>query len=268
MSDDRTRDPLDRLLAGGSDAADAPAEQALVDTLRRLRGETDQAPPTEVAEEQLSAIVALAQEHAHSAPVATPASAAPLAGWRRRLGLAGGLSLGKVVLVAGVAAAATGGGLAATGSLPAPAQQAIADAGDRLGIPIPPPRLEVVEPTEAPADDHGQAELAPPVDTPPSSGTLPTPTPHRAPEVVPPVSEAPGPPPSVDPPERRPVDPPTPSEVPPSERGERHGGDDGTDDEPGRSEGPTDSSPSPSPPSHGPGDPSPSPHPRIPRGAD
>jgi hypothetical protein len=217
MADHRASDPLDRLLAGGSDAAPGSGERALVDALRRLRGETEQAPADEVAEEHVAAIVSLAQEHAHTAPTVTPA-ASPVATWRRRLGLAGGISLGKVALAAGVAAAATGGGLAATGSLPAPAQQAVADVGDRLGIPFPAP-LDPADVPDQRRGDDAPVELAPPEVTPPPTESLPTPEPLPTPQVVPPRPSEPGP--TLGPPEHSPADPPeerpTPTEVPPAE---------------------------------------------------
>ncbi|MFP5308584.1 MAG: hypothetical protein ACLGIR_03280 [Actinomycetes bacterium] len=60
-------------------------------------------------------------------------------GWSRRTRTALGLTGTKLVLAATAAAATTGGGLAATGNLPAPVQQVVADAGARMGLTLPAP---------------------------------------------------------------------------------------------------------------------------------
>lgn len=61
---------------------------------------------------------------------------APVPPWRRRAQQVMAMTTAKVALAAGVAAATTGG-LAATGSLPDPAQQILHEVGQRIGIDFP-----------------------------------------------------------------------------------------------------------------------------------
>jgi hypothetical protein len=223
---DPASDPLDRLLAGPDGPDLAAEERALAAALRRVRDDLDHPAAEEVVDSHVAAIATAAAAHVHTAPSPRRGS-----GWARRLRLATGLSVAQLGLAATVAVGATGGGLAATGNLPAPAQRAVSDAAARIGLEL--PRIQPApapRPTEIPqsTDERGPAGLpttasprasetpsaspAPAAATPrPGPGVTPaapTPAPSRAP------TERPGPPASSGPP----ATVPPPSPAPPTPR--------------------------------------------------
>ncbi len=110
----------------------SPVDRQLADALRDA-GRSWGAVPEDVAARHLAAITALAAEHVHGA--ARP----PAPTWRSRMRRVAGLTIVKVAVGAGVAAAATTGGLAAGGNLPDPVQGAVADGASWVGIDLPRP---------------------------------------------------------------------------------------------------------------------------------
>jgi hypothetical protein len=175
----------------------SPVDRALASAMRDA-GWSWGVVPGDVAEQHLAAITALATEHAHVA--ARP----PSPTWRSRMRRVAGLTIVKVAVGAGVAAAATTGGLAAGGHLPAPVQDAVADGVGWIGIDLPRPDVrpapdsaadpdEVVEDAprstttdEVPAGDtpdDGEVAEVVPDDAPPVT----TPSPMGPPDDVPPA---------------------------------------------------------------------------------
>lgn len=149
--------------------------------------------PDEVAERQLAAIASLAAEHAHTVP------AVPAVGTRpRRVRRVLGLTAVKLGLAAGVAAATTGG-LAATGSLPDPVQRVVSDGAGHIGINLPSPDDPVLP-------DEADDEASDRVDLP----TLPTPADPLDEGQLPPAPVAPDEDASPEPTERD--GPPGPTE--------------------------------------------------------
>lgn len=192
MNDHSADRPHDRDLT-------SPVDIALARAMSRAGDELGQV-PAEIAHAHLDAITALAATHTHQASVpAVPA------GWRTRLRRVVGLTAVKVALGAGVAAAATTGGLAATGNLPGPVQQVVSDGARRVGIQLPqpsdPPAAE-----DQPDEPQGTEEVVPTPPAPPP----PPPTDDASQD----TGEAPDPPVTDSPPEDRPVDDPPPGEVP------------------------------------------------------
>lgn len=115
--------------------------------------------PNEVAARHLRAMLVASSEHP-----------APDGRWRRRIRRASAIGAAKIALTAGVAAAATGGGLAATGNLPDQVQRVVADAAAQVGVTVPAPRTPG-DPDEGrgvgdggvPAPEHsGTDEAVPP----------------------------------------------------------------------------------------------------------
>lgn len=70
------------------------------------------------------------------------------------------LTTAQLVLLGGAAAAATTGGLAATGSLPAPVQQVVHEVGARVGIGVPAAPGQLARGTGRPARDHAPGRRA------------------------------------------------------------------------------------------------------------
>lgn len=226
----------------------SPVDRALASAMRDA-GWSWGTVPDDVAAQHLAAITALATEHAHVA--ARP----PSPTWRSRMRRVAGLTIVKVAVGAGVAAAATTGGLAAGGHLPDPVQGVVADGVGWIGIDLPRP-----DPRPDPAADADEVvEDAPrstttdevPAGDTPDSGEVAEVVPDDAPPVTTP---APGPPDELPadtddaPPDERPADappantppdrePPAPQpggpagDAPPTR--ETQGGADGAPDEPG-----------------------------------
>lgn len=94
--------------------------------------------------------------------LAATAPARATSPWRRRIRRALALTGVKIVLAGGVATAATTG-LAATGTLPAPAQQFVHDIGARVGIGLPAAPGQLAKATDDPDDtgrDHAPGRVA------------------------------------------------------------------------------------------------------------
>lgn len=157
----RNDDELRRLLGGGP----IPAEdEQLAQVLRELRSALSSRPPEDVAEDHLAAITAAAADAAHGAPTVAPVGR--LRRWGRRVSAAGAL---KIATAATVAAAATGGGLAASGDLPQPVQERVSDVLSRVGITVPSGETADGQPDEigtTPAEP-AVVDSAPPTSTPP-----------------------------------------------------------------------------------------------------
>lgn len=91
-----------------------------------------------------------------------PATAGATSPWRRRIRRALALTGVKIVLAGGVATAATTA-LAATGTLPAPAQQFVHDIGARVGIGLPAApgqRARATDDTGDTGRDHAPGRVA------------------------------------------------------------------------------------------------------------
>lgn len=179
----------------------SPADAALAAALRRAGEELRQV-PAGVTESHVEAITALAATHAHARLASGPGTT-----WGSRLRRLVGLTAFKVALGAGVAAAAATGGLAATGNLPDPVQQAVSDGARWVGIDLPAPTAPstVQADEDAPGEDVTTSRPEAPATAPaddgpdPSAGT-PAPagvSPEDDPESGrPPGSPAPGAPPA------------------------------------------------------------------------
>lgn len=102
---------------------------------RALRSFLDELAST--ASEPVDPVVRAETLEAMLAEAAARHAPAPAATWRRRARQVLAMTGVKVVLAGGVAAAATTGGLAATGTLPAPAQQFAHEVGQQIGIGFP-----------------------------------------------------------------------------------------------------------------------------------
>lgn len=70
------------------------------------------------------------------------------------------LTTAQLVLLGGATAAAATGGLAATGSLPAPVQQVVHEVGARVGIGVPAAPGHLARETGQPARDHAPGRRA------------------------------------------------------------------------------------------------------------
>lgn len=208
---------------------DSPVDAALAAALLRA-GEELRHVPAGVAASHLDAIAALAATHSHAGPTA---GARPT--WRSRWRRLVGLTAFKVALGAGVAAAATTGGLAATGNLPDPVQRAVSDGARWVGVDLPAPMPSSTVPAdedasadvttsrpEAPATAPVDDEPGPPAGTPAPAEVSPADDPESS------GSPAPGAPPTrpgpdasphprSSPPADGPRDPSTPSAPPPHE---------------------------------------------------
>lgn len=172
-----THDELRHLLRAG----DLPADEArLAAALRDLRSTLAAAPSDDVAARHLAAITAAAADASHRAP----AQAGPLRRWGRRIAAAGAVKVAAAITGATVAVAATGGGLAAGGHLPQPAQQHVSDALSRVGIHVP----TGLTPADGERDDAGTQPAGPAV----VDQAPPTSAPPSAPPVETPGSTAPG----------------------------------------------------------------------------
>lgn len=226
-------DPLDRLLTGPEPAVHAPVAAAV----QRLRDDLAEPPSSAATARHLAMLTEAAAEAAHLQP------APPVLGARMRWAIRArrvlGLTVVKIGLSVGVAAAATG--LATSGNLPAPVQRTVVDIADRIGFDLPAPAhdgAEAVEPAvDVPADDHAHVtgDGAPPAgadgaDAPPA---------EAPPAEVPPADDAavddvpandgdPGAEPPVDDkPAEPPIEPPAgPGEAPPHDRQPPAEGDD------------------------------------------
>ena len=138
---------LDRLLAGKAPSGGDPVDRELAAFVRDVRAAFLAAPDTETERTQLAAAMEVTRLTIEKGdPVVRPASkatgpdrqASGLPKWRRRT-VFSSLFASLSAKIAGVAVAATAaaGGLAATGGLPAPAQQAVSQAASTIGIHVP-----------------------------------------------------------------------------------------------------------------------------------
>jgi hypothetical protein len=130
----------------------------------------DVAPTADVRDRHLTAM--LAEVRAAGGALAADGDRG-LGWWGRRARTTLGLTGVKLLVAATAAAATTGGGLAATGNLPDPVQQVVADAGERIGLRFPVPVGDDDEDSQgedlAPAgDDVPSGEV--PGSTPPGRG--------------------------------------------------------------------------------------------------
>ncbi|HEU5002932.1 MAG TPA: hypothetical protein VFW71_09150 [Actinomycetota bacterium] len=167
LSDNLSDKDLDRLLAGKTPEGADPLDRELGNFARDVRAAFCEAPDPEVERQHIAAAVAASR--LTTDPAREPA-VVPAAGpwWRRAPGASGQpkwrrrtvfsslfASLTAKILTVALAAAAATGGLAAAGSLPGPAQQAVADAASTIGITLPTPHHDAVTVT-AEGDQDGQ----------------------------------------------------------------------------------------------------------------
>jgi len=132
-----TDEDIERALAG-EHAGDDSSLDDLAAFARDARAALESGPGGAIRETHLAAMNE-ASADLHGDPVATRAAAAslsPLRRWKLVLTHLLASMVAKVAL-AGVAVAATTGGLAATGSLPEPAQAALANAAEKVGFELP-----------------------------------------------------------------------------------------------------------------------------------
>lgn len=179
-----------------------PVDAALAGALSRA-GEDLGEVPADVARGHLDAITAQAVVHAHTAPVPARRTGSTRVG-RLRVRRLAGMTTVKIALGAGVAAAGTTGGLAATGNLPDPVQQVVSDGAGWIGIDVPAPADEAEEALEQ--DEDGQPSVdAPRPGADDDTGRLAPPRPPAGPDDdvggvssgdrdVPPDDRPPGPP--------------------------------------------------------------------------
>jgi hypothetical protein len=136
---------LDRLLAGKAPAGPEDVED-LKSYFRDLKTRYVADPPPAIREAHLTQIMNAARLHTqHMAPAPGPSrdtGRGRRPQWRRKIVFSSlfGSLIGKLVLAGVVAATAATGGLAATGTLPAPVQNAVAGAAGGVGINIPNPQ--------------------------------------------------------------------------------------------------------------------------------
>lgn len=126
--------PLHHDSGSGRDERPHLDDDAVVEALRRT---VPQAPPADVREQHLAAIAQAAAAAGHEVPDTVPAGWAQRWGTRARRVVA--LTAVKVGLSGAAVALAAGGGLAATGNLPDPAQRVVADVAERAGVTLPRP---------------------------------------------------------------------------------------------------------------------------------
>jgi len=132
-----TDEDIERALAG-EHAGDDTSLDDLAAFARDAKAALGSGPGGAIRETHLTAMNE-ASADLHGDPVATRAAAAslsPLRRWKLVLTHLLASMVAKVAL-AGVAVAATTGGLAATGSLPEPAQAALANAAEKVGFELP-----------------------------------------------------------------------------------------------------------------------------------
>ncbi|MDX1621409.1 MAG: hypothetical protein R3320_10490 [Nitriliruptorales bacterium] len=123
-------DALDRLLAG--EAEDGALGSFLAEARSSLTTPADEV----TSARHLAATVAEARKHAHTVPAAAPVTRT--ARWRGRVAQVFGYTATKIALGVGVAVAATGG-LAATDTLPDPAQRVVSTGASYIGVDFPYP---------------------------------------------------------------------------------------------------------------------------------
>lgn len=159
---------LDRLLAGKvPDGAD-PLDRELAIFAQDVRAAFVEPPDPAVARQHLAAALAVSRlksgpaEEPAQVPAApwwrrSPSGSAGQAKWRRRTVFSSMFaSLTAKIVGLAVAAAAATGGLAAAGSLPGPAQQAVASVASTVGINLPTPHHDdAVSGTVVEQEDHG-----------------------------------------------------------------------------------------------------------------
>lgn len=166
---------LDRLLAGKLAEGADPLDRELAGFAQDVRAVFCVPPGPEVERRHLAAALAASRLTTDNGdPAVRPASnaagpwwrtaprASGLPEWRRRTVFSSLFaSLTAKILTVALAAAAATGGLAAAGSLPAPAQQAAADVASTIGITLPSPHHEaavtgtVTGTVQGDHDDHG-----------------------------------------------------------------------------------------------------------------
>lgn len=129
-------DEIDQVLAGEYTGEDVSLRR-LASYAQDVKVTFSAAPGEATRATHLMAIAeAAADVDATPAPVLTPAPSGPFRRLKLVLTSLFASLIGKVA-IAGVALAATTGGLAATGSLPDPAQEALARAGEKVGFDLP-----------------------------------------------------------------------------------------------------------------------------------
>ena len=127
---------VERVLEGEY-AGEDPSLHALATYARGAKATFAAAPDEATRATHLMAIAEAAVDvDATPAPVLTPAPSSPFRRMKIVLTSLFASLIGKIAL-ASVALAATTGGLAATGSLPDPAQEALARAGEKVGFDLP-----------------------------------------------------------------------------------------------------------------------------------
>jgi len=127
---------VERVLEGEY-AGEDPSLHALATYARDAKATFAAAPDEATRATHLMAIAEAAVDvDATPAPVLTPAPSSPFRRMKIVLTSLFASLIGKIAL-ASVALAATTGGLAATGSLPDPAQEALARAGEKVGFDLP-----------------------------------------------------------------------------------------------------------------------------------
>lgn len=160
---------LDRLLAGKAPSGGDEVDQALAALTRELRTGVRPVPASLERSVVAAAVEASRLTVDKGNPVARPASkahgpdrqASGLPKWRRRT-VFSSLFASLTAKIAGVAiaAAAATGGLAATGTLPAPAQQAVSQAASTIGIHLPSPHGPAATPQAAHSPTPGESVTA------------------------------------------------------------------------------------------------------------
>ncbi|MEX2549731.1 MAG: hypothetical protein WD638_05865 [Nitriliruptoraceae bacterium] len=138
-------------------------DDELAGILLAARAEVVRPVPAPVADRQLRAVLTVAG--ATAATLAATATAATGAAAATSAGGGGALLLGaKIAAAVGAAAVVTTGGMAATGTLPDPAQTMVADVAERISVELPRPDgppsgvpgLDDVEPLRGREDAPGQ----------------------------------------------------------------------------------------------------------------
>lgn len=120
--------------AGGVDRIDLDVDPAVATFLAAVRDEYREPLPSDVTSRHLRMILAEA--------AVSPAPPALRDRWARHARRIAAIGAVKIALTATAAAAATGAGLAATGSLPDAAQTAVAGIAEQVGLTLPVPAAD------------------------------------------------------------------------------------------------------------------------------
>ena len=147
---------IERVLEGEY-AGEDPSLHALATYAQDAKATFAAAPDEATRATHLMAIAeAAANVDATPAPVLTPAPSSPFRRMKLVLTSLFASLIGKIAL-ASVALAATTGGLAATGSLPDPAQEALARASEKVGFQLPTDDDDAGVPDELPEATEGSS---------------------------------------------------------------------------------------------------------------